>query len=100
MKFEDIKMMPTEIPNGVQAILKFGDDYELSIIRSDFSYGGSKGLYEIAVFKNGQLKELPGITREGDTVKGYLSQEEVMGIVKKMHLVTGKEPKQVDFAGV
>jgi len=40
---------------------------------------------------------MPGITEQGDTVKGFLSQDEVVAIIKKMHLVTGKEPKQVDF---
>ena len=50
MKFEDIKFKDTDLPKGIQALLKFGE-YELSIVKSDFSYGGNAGLYEIAVFK-------------------------------------------------
>ena len=96
MKFKEIKFNKTDTPNGIQAMIDFGE-YDLSIVKSDFSYGGKSGLYEIAVFKgNGQV-ELPGITEQGDTVKGFLSQGEVEGIIKKMHLATGKEPKQVDF---
>ena len=91
MKFKDIKFNKTEMPSGIQAMLNFGD-YDLSIVKSDFSYGGKQGLYEIAVFKgNGQV-ELPGITEQGDTVKGFLNEGEVEGIIKKMHLVTGKDP--------
>ncbi len=96
MKFKEIKFNKTDIPNGIQAMIDFGD-YNLSIVKSDFSYGGKSGLYEIAVFKDDEQIEMPGITEQGDTVKGFLSQDEVTVIIKKMHLVTGKEPKQVDF---
>ena len=94
MKFKDLTFKPTAMPKGVQALLGFGD-YELSIVKSDFSYGGASGLYEIAVFKgNGQV-EMPGITEDGDTVKGFLSESDVEGIIKKMHLVSGADPKEV-----
>ena len=73
--------------------MSFGD-YSLSIVKNNFSYGGDKGLYEIAVYQQDSQIELPGITRKGDTVKGFLSSDEVVGIVKKMHLVTGAEPEQ------
>jgi len=95
MKFEDVEMIPTDIPKGVQAILQFGDDYKLSIVKSDFSYGGTKGLYEIGVFKSHTMVELPGITQEGDSVKGFLSPEEVNGIIIKMKTITGVEPVQI-----
>ena len=94
MKFTDIKFSETQLPNGIQAILAFGD-YELSIVKSDFSYGGAKGLYEIAVFKGNQQVNMPGITEEHDTVKGWLSESEVEGIIKKMHLVSGADPEEV-----
>ena len=92
MKFADIKFNKTEMPNGVQSMLKFGD-YDLSIVKSDFSYGGKSGLYEIAVFKGDGQVELPGITEQGDTVKGFLSESEVEGIIKKMHLASGAAPE-------
>ena len=38
---------------------------------------------------------MPGITAEGDTVKGFLTEEDVNGILKKMYLITGKMPEQV-----
>jgi hypothetical protein len=96
MQFKDIQFNETKMPKGIQSLVDFGD-YQLSIVKNDFSYGGKSGLYEIAVYKDDEQIEMLGITEQGDTVKGFLSTDEVVGIIKKMHLVTGKEPKQVDF---
>jgi|TARA_B110000971_G_scaffold54346_1_gene55325 hypothetical protein len=93
MKFEDILFNETTMPKGVQALMKFAD-FELSIIKNEMSYGGKSGLYEIAVYSethNDQI-EMPGITEEGDTVKGFLTEQEVLAIIKKMYLITGVEP--------
>jgi len=94
MKLKDFKMLETEMPKGVQAILNFGE-YELSIVQNESSYGNKQGLYEIAVFKDGDQHELPGITAEGDTVKGFLTEEDVNMILKKMYLFTGNTPQQI-----
>lgn len=95
MNFQDIKFNKTQMPKGIQAMLNFGD-YELSIVKSDFSYGGKSGLYEIAVFKDNGQVELPGITEQGDTVKGFLSESDVEAIIKKMYIASKIDPKQVD----
>ena len=94
--FEDLKFTNTKIPKGIQSVVGFGD-YQLSIIKNSTSYGGQQGLYEIGVFKDGDMVEMPGITEEGDSVKGWLSESDISGIIKKMHLATGSEPKQVDI---
>lgn len=86
--------METEMPKGVQAILEFGN-YELSVVKNEASYGNKQGLFEIAVFKDGEQHEMPGITNEGDTVKGRLTESEVDAIIKKMYLITGVEAKQI-----
>ena len=93
--FADIPFKETKMPKGIQSILKFGDDYQLSIVKSDFSYGGKNGLYEIAVFTGDSQINMPGITEDHDTVKGHLTEDEVVGIVKKMHLVTGADPEAI-----
>ena len=99
MQLTDFEMMPTEMPNGVQAILDFGK-YHLSIVQNEFSYGGTKGFYEIGVFiaEDGvatDMTELPGITDEGESVKGFLSLVDVDAIIKKMYTITGKIPVQI-----
>lgn len=97
MKFEDIKFVDTDVPKGIQALVPFGE-YELSIVKNDVSYGGKSGLYEIGVFKfvDGEantLIEMPGITEPGDTVKGFLTEDGVMAIMKKMHFIAGVDAK-------
>ena len=85
MKFKDIKFNETDMPKGIQAMIHFGN-YDLSIIKNDFSYGGKSGLYEIAVFDGDDQSELPGITESGDTVKGFLTSNDVDAILKKVYL--------------
>jgi hypothetical protein len=94
MKLKDFKLLETDVPKGVQAVLAF-DNYELSVIKNEVSYGNKQGLFEIAVFKDGEQKEMPGITNEGDTVKGWLTEDEVDAIIKKMYLLTGTTPRQI-----
>jgi len=94
MKLKDFQLLETEVPKGVQAILEF-DNYELSIVNNEASYGNKQGLYEIAVFKNGEQTELPGITQPGDTVKGWLTNSDVDAIISKMYFLTGTKPRQI-----
>ena len=94
MKLSDFKLMKTTMPKGVQVLLDF-DAYELSIVQNEVSYGNQKGLYEIAVFKDAMQTELPGVTNEGDTVKGFLTEKDVDSIIKKLYLITGKQPVQI-----
>ena len=82
---------------GRQIVLDFGK-YHLSII--DDGYGREDNLLEIGAFnaKDGvalDMTELPGITAEGDTVQGHLTEAEVNAIIMKLYTVTGKEPEQV-----
>jgi len=94
MKLVNFKLKETEMPKGLQAMLQF-DNYELSIVNNEVSYGNKQGLYEIAVFKDGEQYELPGVTNPGDTVKGWLTEDEVDAIISKMYFLTGKQPRQI-----
>jgi len=99
MKLKNFQLLETDMPKGVQAVLDFGK-YHLSIIKSDSSYGGSQGKYEIGVFSANDgvaldMVELPGITNEGGSVKGWLTNSDVDAIIKKMYTITGKEPVQI-----
>lgn len=82
---------------GRQIVLDFGQ-YHISII--DDGYGRDRGLFEIGLFDalDGvatDMTSLPGITNEDDTVRGYLSEEEVNAILKKLYSITGIIPTQV-----
>lgn len=96
MQLTDFEMIEkADFPGGYQCVLEFGDEYALSIISGKGANGGDQGLYEIGVIKHGNLAEMPGITADGDTVKGYLTEADVNAIIKKMYLLSGKEPDQV-----
>ena len=98
MKFSDIKF--ESFLDGVSAKINFGH-LNLSVVKHSGSYGNQKGLYEIGVFDdtNDNMIEVSGITAEGDTVKGWLSEYEVVEIIKKMQSVSGDmSPKQVALA--
>ena len=99
MKLADFELLETETPKGVQAILDFGK-YHLSIVQSEFSYGGTQGRYEIGAFAASDgvasdMVELPGITNSGDTVKGWLTESDVDAIISKMYFLTGTKPRQI-----
>ena len=85
-------MSPIDFPpNGKQALFNF-DEYVLSVVQHSGSYGNEKDLFEIGIFKDDVMVEMPGITEPGDTVKGFLSTAEVNSIIKKITSVTGVEP--------
>ena len=90
MKFKDIKFTPTKIPKGIQALVQFGD-YELSIIQNEMSYC-SPSLYEVAVYRDDKIIEMPGITEENGGVQGWLNESNVEGVMKKMYTITREEP--------
>jgi len=79
---------------GIQLVLDF-KKYELSVVQHDGSYGGTKGLFEIMVSDSTGGVELPGITEPGDTVKGFLTLEDVSLICKKLTSITGNDPVKV-----
>ena len=93
MRFDDVVMDYDDTLNGVQGVVEYGD-YELSIVKHGHSYGGLSGLYEIGVWKGDSQVELPGITADGDSVKGYLTEQEVSAIMTKMFTITGESGKQ------
>ncbi len=79
---------------GIQLVLDF-KKYELSVVKHDGSYGGTQGLFEIMVRDASGGVELPGITEPGDTIKGWLTLEDVSVICKKLMSITGVEPVKV-----
>jgi hypothetical protein len=67
--------------------IDFDNGYGLSIVKHKSSYGGTKGLFEIMLTRNGNPYSLPPITEDGDTVKGFLTKEEVDSIISDVELL-------------
>lgn len=94
LELKSFKMMEKAPVGSQQCVLNFGD-YELSIITGEGAYATQHAPYEIAVIKNGDFINMPGITDDDDTVKGYLTEQNVSAIIKKMYFLTGVSPEQV-----
>jgi len=77
--FEELNFQIHPMGIGKQCIVQFSNGYGASIVQGEHTYGGSKGLYELAVFgKDGQITYDTPIT---DDVLGYLSEQEVEKIL-------------------
>lgn len=94
MQYADIFFHPTKIPLGIQAKISY-NSYMLSIVQNECSYGNELGLFEIAVFKDGEQTPLEGVTEDGDTVKGFLTEDMVSGILTKMTEITEESGVQL-----
>jgi len=66
---------------GIVSRTKFDNGYEVSVVKSKYSYGGDKGLYELAVFKDGEICYDTPIT---DDVIGYLRPQDVTDVMEKI----------------
>lgn len=81
--FNDLKF--NQHPNhlgGVQAIINFDNGYGASIVCTPYTYGGDKGLYELAVFgKDGHITYETPVTND---VIGYLRPEDVTDVMEKI----------------
>ena len=63
-----------EKSNDCQAHIPLPNGFLVSVVKNSLSYGGEKGLYEIAVY-NGPM--LMHVDEWGDEVKGWLTPENV-----------------------
>jgi len=80
LKFEKIEDAPYQI--GVKCRIMFENGYGVSVVSHTHSYGGRKGLFEVAVLgKDGDISYDTPVT---DDVIGYLNPEEVTDTMKKV----------------
>ena len=81
--FNDIvfKTNPMGADFGIVSRTEFDNGYEVSVVKSPYTYGGDKGLYELAVFKDGEITYATPIT---DDVMGYLRPEDVTDVMAKI----------------
>ena len=81
--FKDIEFKPNPMGEdfGIVSRTQFDNGYEASVVRSDYTYGRKTGLYELAVFKDGEICYDTPIT---DDVIGYLRPEDVTDVMAKI----------------
>jgi len=81
--FKDIefKINPMGSDFGIVSRTQFDNGYEVSVVKSPYTYGGDKGLYELAIFKDGEITYATPITND---VMGYLRPEDVTDVMAKI----------------
>jgi len=81
--FKDIvfKTNPMGDDFGIVSRTQFDNGYEVSVVKSPYTYGGDKGLYELAIFKDGEITYATPITND---VMGYLRPEDVTDVMAKI----------------
>ena len=81
--FNDLEFKPH--PNnmgGVQAYITFENGYGASVVCTPHTYGGDKGLYELAVF--GKDRHITYDTPITNDVIGYLRPQDVTDVMEKI----------------
>jgi len=81
--FKDLEFVPHAAGmGGVMSRIQFENGYGASVVKTDYTYGGDKGLYELAVLdSNGSLTYDTPVT---DDVIGYLRPEDVTDVMVKI----------------
>ena len=80
LEFEQVNDAPYMV--GKKSRMHFDNGYGVSVVSHSYSYGGKDGLFEIAVLdKDGNLTYDTHVTND---VIGYLTEEEVSGVMKEV----------------
>jgi hypothetical protein len=82
--FKDLEFVKLDpFVRGIHCRIQFDNGYGASIVQHNLSYGGTEGLYELAVLdKNGDL-HYDNPVANGD-VRGYLSEDDVTELIKEI----------------
>ena len=74
-----------DIHNGIGYVYEFENGYGASVVSHDGSYGGTQGLYEIAVLDStGDLCYSTPIT---DDVIGYATEDKVLDTLHRIRML-------------
>ena len=73
--FNDLEFGPHPMGMGILAREDFDNGFGVTVVMSPYTYGGEKGLYELAVWKDGEI-HYDNPVAKGDVV-GYLREEDV-----------------------
>jgi hypothetical protein len=87
--FKDLEFEPHAAGmGGVMSRIQFDNGYGASVVKTPYTYGGDKGLYELAVIKDDELCYDTPITND---VIGYLRPEDVTDVMEKIQQLPNGE---------
>jgi len=88
MDFKDLDFKKAE-QGGVQAKVFFSNGFGASIVKSSYSYGGTAGLYELAVLKgNSEKWDLTYETEITEDVLGHQTEQEISEVLKAIEALS------------
>lgn len=80
---KDLEFKP--LWNGVQAKMFFPNGYGVSVVKHKYSYGGDRGLWEIAVLKGTKHDwNICYDTDITDDVLGYQTDQDVTDVMRRV----------------
>ncbi len=83
---------------GIRAVIQFDNGYGASVVRTEHSYGGKAGLYELAVLdKDGNICYNTPIT---DDVLGWLKEDDVTEALQRIEALKMKKYRYIFRAEV
>lgn len=84
------KFQVMEFTGNKQLLAMYGNGYGASVVQGPYSYGGSAGLYELAVLHGDDPDTAPlcYATEITDDVIGHLTQEEVVALLHRISKLT------------
>ena len=94
MKFSKLEFKPHLGGEGVQARINFDNGYGASIVQTKYSYGHEKGLYELAVMRNGFICYDTPITND---VIGYLNKLEVEELLIRIKNLSDRDYSDTEY---
>ncbi len=86
--FKDLEFKPHQLHSGVQAIIFFDNNYGASVIKAPWSYGGDKGLYELAVLqKHPDGYKITYDTPITNDVIGYCTETDITRLLNQIEIL-------------
>lgn len=84
--FRDLEFKPHPIDGeGIISRIQFDNGYGTSVVRHEYSYGGKKGMYELAVLDN--TGEISYSTSVASDVVGWLTESDVTELMEKIQKI-------------
>lgn len=74
---------------GYQKFVEFSNGYTASVVSNDISYGGDRGLFEIAILVKGEIVYDTPVTND---VIGFLDFEGVVQTLEKIKQLPQRKP--------
>jgi hypothetical protein len=84
--FEDLEFKTHPMAEGLNGIIsriQFDNGFGASVVKHQYSYGGDRGLYELAVLDSNGEVHYDNSVANGDVI-GYLRPEDVTGVMEKI----------------